>query len=124
MKRLLAFTMAFMMMIGAVLSSPHNLNVFAADETYKTWKQSDERWRDTPTGGTDTLWHYGCLVTACAMLMVKSGAEPNDVNQFNPGIYCDRLRNDGMFDSYGNLNYIKQSYSPNFYYELVSPRAT
>lgn len=81
MKRIMAFAMAFMM-IGIIISCPLNLIAFAADDSYKSWKQDDERWRDTPTGGTDTLWHYGCLVTSCAMLMVKSGAEPNDVNQF------------------------------------------
>lgn len=88
----------------------------AIDTSYKSWKQSDSRWGSMTIDG-ENMAGYGCLVTSMAMLMVHSGAEPKDVNLFNPGILLKRLINLNCFRHDGfYLSEIPMSNkSPNFY---------
>ena len=64
---------------------------------YRNWRQNDPRWGDIQFGATDTMTKTGCAVTSIAKLMVHSGAVPDDENQFNPGIYCQWLIDNGGF---------------------------
>ncbi len=95
---------------------------FAADGSYKLWKQSDQRWGSLSVGNGGTMSSWGCKITAIAILMVHSGAEPDDVSQFNPGILRNRFDNAGYIaytDDYtdGNLSAaaLTKSASPDFY---------
>ena len=117
MKRIASIILSVIFALHILVSS-QMLSALAADETYKTWKQTDARWADVSTGGNDTVGLSGCLITACAILMVQSGAEPNDEELFNPGILAERLLNDEYLSNGAMVKGLPKSYSPDFYYAL------
>lgn len=96
---------------------------YAGDSSYKEWKQGDQRWGSLSVGNNGTMSSWGCKITALAILMVHSGAEPDDVSQFNPGILRNRYNNAGYIActdtiaTDGNLSAsaTTKSFSPDFY---------
>lgn len=104
MKSLVNRTAAVLTMFVLILTgfSISNIEVSATTNEYKTWKQSDSRWGTVNLGSSGgTMKSIGCAVTSVAILMVQSGAM--DEADFNPGVLCNFLSNNGGFDGYGNI---------------------
>ena len=73
-----------------------------ANGSYRTWIQSDPKWKDKELGDSgETMEKSGCAVTAQAILAVHSGAV--DESQFDPGVAVDYLSDNGGFDGNGNI---------------------
>ncbi len=112
MKKLLAFCL-----ILATCFSLFSLQVAAAGE-YRTWLQSDSRWGSIKFGTTDTISKSGCALTSIAKLMVHSGAVADNEAVFNPGIFCNWLKNNGGLTSQGWIVWSKAGeYTSKFTYE-------
>lgn len=78
----------------------------AATGEFRSWKQYDSRWGSQRLGSSsDTMAESGCLVTAIAALMVRSGCA--DENGVDPGKLCTYLSNNGGFTSNGELYWSK-----------------
>lgn len=81
-------------------------NLQAATGEFRSWKQYDSRWGSQRLGSSsDTMAESGCLVTAIAALMVRSGCA--DENGVDPGKLCTYLSNNGGFTSNGELYWSK-----------------
>lgn len=99
-KRFLSGMTAVMLAFSCFASRP--VSSYAADPDYKSWRQSDSRWGDTPMGyGGATVSGVGCLATSIAILAVHCGAVTSD--SFNPGTFVNTMNDLGGFDGYGNL---------------------
>lgn len=99
-KGIICFLLTFFAFIGvfAGVYRP-NHNVHAAED-FRLWRQLDDRWGDTPMGGT-TVRRSGCYVTSIAMVAVASGARSTD--NFDPGVFARTLNNMGAFSWDGGL---------------------
>lgn len=72
---------------------------------YINWRQGDDRWSNIRIGKTSsTIGEIGCLVTAIAILIEKSGVNYT-INPFNPGTFVNELNNNGGFSKTGSLQY-------------------
>ncbi len=80
----------------------NNSAIYAATGEYKSWKQSDPRWSGIYLGGSkETMSQSGCAVTSVACLVVQAGCL--DESEFNPGILCNFLNQNGGLDAWGNI---------------------
>ena len=99
-KRAIAAIMTAVITLTAV--SAQGFAVSALGNEYKTWMQSDSRWKTKQLGTSGyTMSSIGCVVTSLSMLIVHAGAR--DENNFNPGVLCDFLSANGGFDSTGGI---------------------
>lgn len=99
-KRAIAAIMTAVITLTAV--SAQGFAVSASGNEYKTWMQSDSRWKTKQLGTSGyTMSSIGCVVTSLSMLIVHAGAR--DENNFNPGVLCDFLSANGGFDSTGGI---------------------
>jgi len=107
----------FLFAIICFVTSIHFIFYSYADTSYKGWKQSDSRWGNLPLGKSDcTMSSSGCVVTSISILAVHSGNA--EEKNFNPGVLCKFLNNNGGFTSTGNLYWNKVSLClPNFQYD-------
>lgn len=69
---------------------------------FTNWKQYDDEWGDIVLGSSSsTIRNSGCLVTAIAIQMARSGTQisnlPDDSNSFNPGLLVKTLNKHGGF---------------------------
>ena len=99
-KRAVAAILTAVITLTAV--SAQGFAVSASGNEYKTWMQSDSRWKTKQLGTSGyTMSSIGCVVTSLSMLIVHAGAR--DENNFNPGVLCDFLSANGGFDSTGGI---------------------
>ena len=106
------FALIFMIAMPAAVS---------AEESYKTWKQSDARWGSIEIANSSyqlkTVGQIGCAMTSLAILLVHSGACPDDASKFNPGIFAESTKARGGFTEDGSIYWaVGASYSDNFSY--------
>lgn len=103
-KRIIAALSAAVLVFsgGTGLISRDSISVYASTGEYKSWKQSDPRWSGICLGGSgETMSQSGCAVTSVACLAVHAGLI--DESQFNPGILCNFLNQNGGLDAWGNI---------------------
>lgn len=84
---------------------------------YASWKQYEGPWIGINLGNTSrTIKSDGCLVTAVAMQIARSGVETNVEGEFNPGTFVQFLNKNGGFDG-ASLKYAPISLAaPRFKY--------
>ena len=79
---------------------------------YKKWRQDDPEYNQTvawpefeyPDAKLHSFAECGCLVTALAIMLRKHNRIPKDeIQEFTPRTFCDRLKIFKVFDSAGNL---------------------
>lgn len=63
----------------------------ASDEEYKTFIQTDPRWKDYVYDSGYKIGSSGCMITSIAVLMAYANPDLRDVNKFNPKILSDKL---------------------------------
>lgn len=72
---------------------------------FSSWKQYDDEWGSLPVGNGGTLSSIGCLVTAFAIQMARSGTVitnlPSGYDTFNPGALVTTLNQNGGFVNQG-----------------------
>lgn len=92
------------------------LNISAVSQTgvYKTWKQYDKRWGDLHLGKSGyNMRGSGCAATAMAFLLVHAGNFSED--NFDPGIFCRLMTENGGFGSGGEIIWDKvRTVAPGF----------
>lgn len=80
-------------------------------DEYLSWSQLDERWGDTPMGGT-TIRRSGCLLTSLAIMAVHSDSIDStamenlgisDIEQFNPSVLANAYTSVNGFTSGGAI---------------------
>lgn len=115
MKRFVTLLIVFVLCLQLLLP------VSGATASYRTWLQSDSRWGSITFGDVgDTISKSGCAITSIAKLMVHSGAVTTDESKFNPGIYCNWLKENGAITSQGWLVWSKAAeYSSKFSYYMA-----
>ena len=81
------------------------------------WKQKGEPWSNIKIGNSNkSIGDIGCLVTAIAALIEKSGVY-NPIQPFNPGTFVEALNNVDGFTDRGGLYWSSVSkVVPNFEY--------
>lgn len=83
-------------------------------DSYKSWLQKDPSWSGISLGTSSyTVGNSGCVVTAAAMLMIKSGSvtDPN----FSPASLVRFFNANGGFSEDGDLDLARLSrYAPSF----------
>lgn len=79
-----------------------------------TWKQTDSRW-GSQLIGSKTIAQVGCMVTATAIQIARSGTELQ-VSDFNPGVFVSTVKSNGGFSG-NNFNVDASTWAsiaPNF----------
>ena len=79
-----------------------------------TWKQTDSRW-GSQLIGSNTIAQVGCMVTATAIQIARSGTELK-VSDFNPGVFVSTVKSNGGFSG-NNFNVDASTWAsiaPNF----------
>lgn len=79
-----------------------------------TWKQTDSRW-GSQLIGSKTIAQVGCMVTATAIQIARSGTELK-VSDFNPGVFVSTVKSNGGFSG-NNFNVDASTWAsiaPNF----------
>lgn len=99
-KGIICLLLTFLAVLGVFAGGYRPKQNVCAAEDFRLWRQLDDRWGNTPIGGT-TLRRSGCYVTSIAMVAVASGARSTD--NFNPGVFARQLNNMGAFNSGGGL---------------------
>lgn len=99
-KGIICLLLTFLAVLGVFAGGYRPEQNVCAAEDYRLWRQLDDRWGNTPIGGT-TLRRSGCYVTSIAMVAVASGARSTD--NFDPGVFARQLNNMGAFNSGGGL---------------------
>ncbi len=106
LRTLKAKAVALFLAVVLCMTSFTPTSVQAADTSYKTWKQTDDRWGDITMGtGGNTIRQVGCLVTSISMLMCHSGSV--SASDFSPAVLVKHLNNNGGFTSSGALYWSK-----------------
>ncbi|MDR2646691.1 MAG: hypothetical protein LBB67_00995 [Oscillospiraceae bacterium] len=92
---------ALLLCMGMFVLTFTQIPAFAATETpYQNWKQYDAQWANV-TMQSNTIKSKGCLATAVAMLVVRSGLKTE--NNFDPGTFVKQMNQIGGFASNNNL---------------------
>ena len=102
--RIISSVIAALLMICAIAGSMggRSMRSYAA-ESYRTWRQYDDRWGDIMLGSYSwaNVRGSGCLVTSLAMLAVHTGCKTED--NFNPGVLANDLKSVGAFNQWAGL---------------------
>ena len=102
--KVISSVIAAVLMICAIAGSigTRQMRSYAA-ESYRTWRQYDDRWGDIMLGSYDwsNIRGSGCLVTSLAMLAVHTGCKTED--NFNPGVLANDLKSVNAFNQWGGL---------------------
>ena len=77
------------------------ISAFSITGEYKNWKQTDSRWANKRLANGGSMASIGCTVTSISINIVHKGMR--DESQFNPGMLCDFLNNNGGFTSSGAI---------------------
>ena len=83
----LAILLALLAVPMASAAGTATYNGVSYSTDYKTWRQGNPAWGETPLGDLHTMTRSGCLVTSIAILMCHSGAY--DPAALNPGTFRD-----------------------------------
>ena len=85
-------------------------------DSYKSWQQQDPAWCSMKLGPSSyTVGNSGCVITAAAMLMIKSGSVTDP--GFTPAKLVQYFNTNGGFGDTGNLDLKRLSrYAPSFRY--------
>ena len=118
----LAILLALLAVPMASAAGTATYNGVSYSTDYKTWRQGNPAWGETPLGDLHTMTRSGCLVTSIAILMCHSGAY--DPAALNPGTFRDWLDSKGFIshsstssnDALLSYGPISSSVSPRFYY--------
>ena len=87
--------------------------VVTVDNSVANWKQYEGSWKDLNVGNGGTMSSIGCLVTASAIQIARSGTKitklPNNYSKFDPGALVTALNNNHGFVYGGGLIWDKLS---------------
>ena len=102
--RLISSVIAAVLMLCVIAGNMgfNQMHTYAA-ESYRTWRQYDDRWGDIMLGSYSwsNVRGSGCLMTSLAMLAVHTGCKSED--NFNPGVFANSLKSVNAFNQWGGL---------------------
>lgn len=88
LKRFLVIIVTFIIAVSSVFGG---ISAKAEDEEYKTFIQTDPRWKSYVYDSGYKIGTSGCMITSLAVLMAYANPELRDVGKFNPKILSDKL---------------------------------